>query len=112
MAFGAVNPVDVAFGSIANLLATSVIFALRKRRLLACTFASLIVGLIVGGYLWLFVEPPGIFGLTLPAWAAMTASITISSLIAIAVLGYILLLTLSKPSIIEPMKTHGLKVFT
>ncbi|KYH42442.1 MAG: hypothetical protein AYL33_002560 [Candidatus Bathyarchaeota archaeon B63] len=96
IAFGAANPIDVVFGSIANLIATYVIYALRRRRLLGCILASVIIGLIVGGYLWLFVPPPDIAGLALPAWAATVISVTISSLIAIAFLGYSLLLALSR----------------
>jgi hypothetical protein len=40
----------------------------------------------------------------------MIVSITISSLISIAVVGYSLLTILSKPSVIEPLKSRGLKV--
>jgi hypothetical protein len=40
----------------------------------------------------------------------MIVSLTISSLIAVAVMGYALLSILSRPSIIEPLKSHGLKV--
>jgi hypothetical protein len=67
------------------------------------------IGLIVGGYLWLFFPPPEIFS-TVPAWLASIASITISSLIAVAVIGYALLLVLSRRGIIEPLKSRGLKV--
>ncbi|MCJ7699082.1 hypothetical protein MUO56_02365 [Candidatus Bathyarchaeota archaeon] len=40
----------------------------------------------------------------------MMASVTVSSLIAIAVIGYVLLWTLSRRNVIEPLKSHGLKV--
>jgi len=96
MAFGAANPVDVFFGSVANLIATYVIFILKEHKLLGCTLGSIIIGLIVGGYLWLFVPAPDIGGFALPAWAAMMISITISSLITVAVIGYTLLLAISK----------------
>jgi len=96
IAFGAANPIDVVFGSIANLIATYVIFTLRRHKLLGCTLGSIIIGLIVGGYLWLFVPAPEISGFALPAWAAMMISITISSLVAIAVIGYTLLIAVSK----------------
>ena len=112
IAFGAANPIDIVFGSIANLIATYVIFTLRRRRLLGCTIGSIIVGLIVGGYLWLFMPAPEIGGFPLPAWAAMVISITISSLVAIAVIGYVLLLAISRPSVIEPIKSMGLKIYT
>jgi hypothetical protein len=77
--------------------------------LLACVVGSLPIGVIVGGYLWLFFPPPEIFG-TLPAWLASISSITISSLIAVAVIGYLLLSVLSRRSVIEPLKSRGLKV--
>jgi len=102
--------VDVVFGPIANLIAASIILVLRKRRLLACVVGALPIGIIVGGYLWLFFSSPDIFGLSLPSWAAMIGSITISSLIAIAGIGYSLLTILSRSSVIEPLKSRGLKV--
>jgi len=112
IAFGAVNPIDIIFGSIANLIATYVIFTLRRRKLLGCTFGSVIIGLIVGGYLWLFLPAPEISGFSLPAWAAMIISITISNLVAVALIGYTLLLAISRPSVIEPIKSKGLRIYT
>jgi len=100
---------DVVLGPIANLVAALLVMFLRKRRLLACIVGALPIGLIVGGYLWLFFPPPEVLG-TLPAWAAMIASITISSLVAVAVIGYLVLSILSRPNIIEPLKSRGLKV--
>ena len=102
---------DVVFGPVANLVAASIILLLRRRRLLACIVGALPIGIIVGGYLWVFFPPPDIFGF-LPVWAAMIFSITISSLIAIAVVGYSLLTILSRPGVIEPLKSGGLKVLT
>ena len=112
MSFGSLNPFDVVLGSAANLAATFVIFALRKRRLLGCVLASLIIGAVVGGYLWMFVPPPDVFGAPLQPWAAMVASITLSSLAAIAVIGYVLLAAVSRPSVVESIKSMGLKVYT
>jgi len=106
------GPYDVILGPIANLLAATLIFLLRKRQLPACIIGSLPIGIIVGSYLWLFFPPPDIFGLRMPIWTAMIISITISSLIAIAVIGYSLLLILSRPEIIGPLKSRGLKVLT
>jgi len=100
---------DVVFGPIANLLAATIIFVLRKHRFMGCLVGALPVGFIVGGYLWIFFPPPEILSALL-APVAMIASITISSLIAIAGIGYLLLLILSRPSILEPLKSHGLKV--
>ena len=103
-------PVDVVFGPIANLIAAAIVIMLRKRRLLACFAGGLPIGVIVGGYLWLFFEPPDILGLTLPPWAAMIASITLSSWVAMAIIGYGLLTILSRPAVIEPLKSRGLRV--
>jgi Na+/proline symporter len=99
----------LVFGPLANFVAAYLIMVLRKRRLLACVAGSLPIGLIVGGYLWLFFPPPEVFG-ALPAWAGMIVSITVSSLVAIAVVGYLLLSALSRPSILEPLRSRGLKV--
>ncbi len=103
---------DVILGPIANLVAASIIMVLRKRRLLACIVGALPIGVIVGGYLFLFfpfLSPPEMLSF-LPAWAAMMVSITVSTLIAVAVIGYALLLVLSRKGVIEPLKSHGLKV--
>ena len=103
---------DVILGPIANLVAASIIMLLRKRRLVACIVGSLPIGVIVGSYLWLFfpfLSPPEMLSF-MPAWAAMIVSITISTLIAVAVIGYALLLVLSRKGIIEPLKSRGLKV--
>jgi len=100
---------DVLFGPIANFIAAIIVFQFRKHRFMACVAGALPIGFVVGGYLWIFFPPPEILG-TLPVWAGMIASITISSLIAIAIIGYLLLSVLSKPNILEPLKSHGLKV--
>jgi hypothetical protein len=100
---------DVIFGAIANFVAATMIFMLRKHRFMGCVVGALPIGLIVGGYLWLFFPPPEILG-ALPAWGAMVISITCSSLIVVAGFGYMLLSVLSKASVIEPLKSHGLKI--
>jgi uncharacterized membrane protein len=102
---------DVVFGPIANLIAATIIFMFRKHRFIACAAGAFPIGFIVGGYLWLIFSPPDVLS-TLPAWAAMIVSITISSLIATAIIGYLLLSILSKPNILEPLKSRGLKVIT
>jgi len=104
------GPTDIILGPIANLIAATGLVLLRKHRFLACVLGALPIGIIVGGYLWLFFPPPDIFGLALPAWAAMMISITLSSLITIAVIGYSLLTILSRPGVIEPLKSRGLRV--
>lgn len=100
---------DVVFGPIANFVAAALVMFLRRRRLIACIVGALPIGLIVGGYLWLFFPPPEVFG-TMPGWVGMIASITVSSLVAVAVIGYMVLSILSKPNIITPLKSRGLKI--
>lgn len=99
---------DVIFGPIANMIAATLVFMLRKRRFIACFVGALPVGIIVGGYLWMFFPPPDVLS-SLPVWLAMITSITISSLIAITGIGYILLVTLSQSSIVASLKARGLK---
>ncbi len=99
---------DVVLGPLANFIAAILVFALRRHRFGACVVGALPIGIIVGGYLWLFFPPPQVG--TLPLWAASILSITVSSLVAIAGLGFIVLSLLSRRSIIEPLKSRGLKV--
>ena len=108
-AYFALGPIDVVAGPIANFLATTTILLLRRQRLLACIVGALPVGIIVGGYLWTFFPPPESLSFLEP-WAAMIVSLTISSFIVISVIGYLLLVALSRPSILKPLKSHGLKV--
>jgi uncharacterized membrane protein len=104
------GPQDLILGPIANLVAATLIFQLRRRQLVACVLGALPIGIIVGGYLWIFFPPPDIFGLAMPVWSAMIVSITISSLVAIAVIGYALLKVLSRPNLVNPLKSLGMKI--
>ncbi len=99
---------DVVFGPIANLIAASVILLLRRHRFIACVAGALPIGFVVGAYLTMFFPPPEMLSV-LPATVAMIVSVTISSLIAIAGIGYLLLVILSRPNILKPLKSHGLK---
>ncbi len=105
------GPQDVIFGAIANLIAAAIIFVLRKRQLLGCVLGSLPIGIIVGGYLWIFFPPPEILNLQLPMWGAMITSITISTLISVAGIGYVVLKTLSSASFLQGFKSWGIKVY-
>jgi uncharacterized membrane protein len=108
-AYFALGPIDVIAGPVANLIAATIILMLRRQRLFACVAGALPIGLIVGGYLWLFFSPPESLSF-LPSWAAMIISLTISSFIAISIVGYLLLVAFSQPSILEPLKSRGLNV--
>jgi uncharacterized membrane protein len=106
---------DVALGPLANLIAATTIYLLRKRRLAGCVAGSAVIGLIVGSYVWMiFGTPSDFFGLGLPStwpvWIASIAFITMSSLVAIAVIGYLLSKVLDRPNIIGPLKSRGLRV--
>jgi hypothetical protein len=108
--FGPIGFVDVVFGSVANLIAASLVLSLRKHRLLACIAGALPIGIIVGGgYLWLYFPYQPAQLAFLPAWVTTLASILVSSLITIPVIGYAVLRVLSRHSIIGPLKSHGLK---
>ena len=110
-AYYALGPIDIIAGPIANLIAATIILLLRRQRLLACITGALPIGLIVGGYLWLvFGFSPPVSLSFLPELVAMIVSLTISSFIAISVIGYLLLVALSQPGILEPLKSRGLKV--
>jgi len=105
---------DVVFGPLANLLAGCTVYLLRKRRLMGCVIASIEIGLIVGSYVWnIFGSPSQIFSVEIPLswpfWVASVVSITVSSLVAIAVIGYALLSILSREGIASPLKSKGLK---
>ena len=105
------GPQDVILGTIANLFAATIIFMLRKRPFLGCVLGSFPIGIIVGSYLWIFFPPPDIFGLQLPVWGGMIASITISTLIAVAGIGYSILRTLGRSGVIGALKSRGLKIY-
>ena len=102
---------DVVFGPIANFAAAAIVLLMRRHHFMGCALGALPVGFIVGGYLWVFFPPPDAFS-SLPVWGAMITSVTTSSLIAIAGIGYLLLSALSRKSVIEPLKSRGLKVVT
>ncbi len=84
------GPVDIIMGPFANFVAAGLVFLFWRRRLLACVVGALPV--------------------RMHAWLGLIASITLSSLIAVTVIGYSLLTILSRPSIIEPLKSRGLVV--
>ncbi len=105
------GPIDVALGPLANLAASLLAFALRRRPLLACLAASLPVGVVVGGYLWVFFPPPGALGAVVPAWAGMVVSVTLSSLIAVGGIGYGVLKAMLRPGVVETLRSSGIRVY-
>jgi uncharacterized membrane protein len=102
---------DVVLGPIANLVAATIVLLMRRHSFAGCVLGALPIGFIVGGYLWILVPPPDVLGV-LPVWAAMIVSLTVSSLIAVAGIGFGLLSVLKRRNVIEPLKSRGLKVAT
>ena len=98
------SPIDVVFGAAANLAAGYIIYRFKDRLVPASVAASLVIGVVVGGYLWLFFPPPSILGLQLPAWLAMMVSITLSSLVAASVLGVALVKTLERSEYVKQLR--------
>lgn len=112
-AFGTIGPVDIVFGSIANFVAASLVVMLRKRSLLACVIGAFPIGIIVGGgYLWWFFPMYDILGVSLHPMLATMISITVSTLIVMAGIGYVLLKIMGRPAILESLKSHGLKTLS
>ncbi len=110
-AYYSLGPADVVLGPLVNLLAASLVFVLRNRKLVACVAGGVVVGISVGGYLAIFfpsIAPPELLS-ALPALAAMIFSLTISSLITVGAIGYSLLIGLSRPNVLKPLESHGLK---
>ena len=52
--------IDIVFGTMANLVAGAIIWRLKDRLLMGLLAGSLTVGVIVGGYLWIYFPPPDI----------------------------------------------------
>jgi hypothetical protein len=103
-----IGTIDVVFGPVANLVAAALVFRLRRRHFVACVVGALPIGLIVGGYLWTFFPSPALFDF-LPQWLGMIVSVTLSSLVVVTALGYVLLSTISRERILGPLKSRGLK---
>lgn len=90
---------DVFLGPLANLLSALIIFGLRRRPILAGILGALPLGVIVGGYLWVFFPAPPVLGLA--SWAAMIISLTLSSLIVLLGLGLPLAESLKKIGVVD-----------
>lgn len=83
------GPADVVLGTLANLVSAATIYYLRRSLFTACLLGAILVGVIVGGYLWIYFPPPD-FPVSLPVWGSMMVSISLSSLITISLFGYLL----------------------
>ena len=98
------SPIDIVFGAAANLVAGYLIYRYKDRVIMASLAASAVIGVVVGGYLWLFFPPPSILGVQLPAWLGMIISITLSSILAITVIGLALLKLLEGSGYLDQFK--------
>ncbi|MBM3291443.1 QueT transporter family protein [Candidatus Bathyarchaeota archaeon] len=105
------SPIDVILGSAANLIASYLIFRGRNNLMISCFSASLIIGITVGSYLWMFFPPPSIFDFSLPVWLAMIISITLSSIIAICMIGYSIVRTMQSTKILKTLASKGIKIY-
>lgn len=105
--FGGLGVVDVVGGSVANFLATYIAWKTGRQRnkgswLIAVAIEILVVTAIVGTYLSYLFQMPleiGVLGVLL------------GSFVAIGLLGYSLLLVLSRPVITSQLKSYGLTVY-
>ena len=102
-AYWFMSPIDVVFGALANLVAGYIIYRYKDNLVPASAIASVVIGIMVGGYLWMFFPPPSILGLQLPAWLGMIISISLSSLVAVAFLGVALVKLLQQSKYLEQL---------
>ena len=115
--------VDMIFGGITNLLAGIVAWQIGRRgwtRLgrnkvwfLATSAETVIISLVVGSYLYIILGIPAeiiFYGFTFSGLLASIAGITVGSIVAINILGYVLLLGLARPQTIRALKARGLRV--
>jgi len=85
--YGGLGLIDIVLGTLANLLASLCAYMLRKKPFVACFSSTIIVTVIVGGYLWILFNVPLEFSLI---------GVFLGSFISMNLLGYMLLKVLSK----------------
>ncbi len=85
--YGSLGLIDIVFGSIANMLASLCAYLLRKRPFVACFSSTIVVTVIVGGYLWVLFNIPLEFSLI---------GVFLGSFVSMNLLGYVLLKLLSR----------------
>ncbi|MEM3546299.1 MAG: QueT transporter family protein [Candidatus Bathyarchaeia archaeon] len=101
---------DATLGPLANLVASLTLFKLRRRVRVAAFLAALEIGVIVGSYLWLIFPPPELTP-GLPAWLYVIISVSLSSLISVAVLGYAILTLFKREALRKLLVGWGLKLY-
>lgn len=117
--FGGLGYIDVIGGSFANMVAGFIAWKIGLRRFQGSWFVATIVEnlavtVIVGFYLWFILAIPDVMvdGIVVPGLVASWAGIFIGSLVAINAIGYALLRILSRSGVIDPLRSHGLRVYT
>jgi len=105
--FGGLGFVDVVGGSVANFLATYAAWKIGQKQikgswLIAVAVEILLITVIVGSYLSYLFQTPLEIGLL---------GVLLGSVVAIGLLGYPLLLVLSRPIITNQLRTYGLTVY-
>jgi len=81
------NILDITIGSLANLIASYIALRFRRRPTIGCILAAVIIGFMVGSYLWTITNVSPYFTIS---------SVTISSLITVGVIGRILVGAITK----------------
>jgi len=105
--FGGLGIIDILGGAIANFTATLLGWKIGCTRLkgswlYATAVEILTVTLVVGSYLSYIFNVPLATGLLL---------VLVGSVIAIGLLGHLLLRAISKPMIVEVLRSHGIKLY-
>ncbi len=107
------DPMDVVVGPIVNFLAALLIFELKEHRIAACFLGGLAVGVPIGTYLYylytqgnyMMLQQAPDFGVQLPVWGAFVLSLSLSSLVTVSLIGYVLLNAVEKAHVVELLKS-------
>jgi hypothetical protein len=102
--FGGLGTVDVVGGGVANFLATYVAWKIVRGRTRRTWAVVVIVQILV---VTVIVESYPNYLLQMPLEISLVG-LLLGCLVAIGLLGYALLLALSRPRVISQLKAHGL----
>lgn len=106
--FGGLGIVDIIGGSAANFVATLFAWKIGTRKskhiwILAVIIEILVITFIVGSYLSYLFHMPLQLGLS---------GVLIGSIIAIGIVGYLLLIAMSQPYLVNNLKKYGIRLYT
>ncbi len=115
--------IDMVLGGIVNLVAGTLAWKLgsssprkigtKRAWFLGTIIETVIIGLVVGSYLYLLLGIPAqitISNITFSGLLASIAGVIVGSVIAVNILGFSLLLGISRPQILKSLKSNGLLV--